>query len=429
MSKKRLLFFTFVAIMLTVTSSLAMAFEEGKDGIGFYSAVAGHVSVTHSGEARVFPVKLHDQVLFKDVIETQNESRTKAFFQDDSILTVGENSRVEINEYIYNPEDNVRRAIVKLMQGQVRALVSKVFKANGSKFEVHTPSAVAAARGTYFAVWANNGESGIINIGEKGRVEFTSGGMTVAVDPGYFSVAKEGEAPSIPMKHELGQVEKGQSGTTMKDGEATVSRVVNARDRSLNSVPSGATAELTQIASSAGLAQALAAVGSTTLREVLIAESPGEALQAMNLDTWLLQTLSSVTRLTTESLNNTAQVNGQVNGTNSTTVLGQVRVDTLEQGNGLASVSVAGTALTASVGSTTVGPVSVGPVAVGPVTIAPTVTVPAVTLPTVTVAVPTVVPVAPVTVGPVTVVPSAPVLAVPVTPPAVINGALNLIKP
>ena len=427
MSKKRLLFFTFVAIMLTVTSSLAMAFEEGKDGIGFYSAVAGHVSVTHSGEARVFPVKLHDQVLFKDVIETHNESRTKAFFQDDSILTVGENSRVEINEYIYNPEDNVRRAIVKLMQGQVRALVSKVFKANGSRFEVHTPSAVAAARGTYFAVWAKNGESGIINIGEKGRVEFTSGGMTVAVDPGYFSVAREGEAPSTPMKHELGQVEKGQSGSTMKDSGTTASRVVNAR--SLNSIPSGAAAELTQIASSAGLAQALAAVESTTLREMLLVESPGDALQAMNLDTQLLQTLSSVTRLTTESLNNTAQVNGQVNGTNSTTVLGQVRVDTLEQGNGLASVSVAGTALTASVGSTTVGPVSVGPVAVGPVTIAPTVTVPAVTLPTVTVAAPTVVPVAPVTVGPVTVVPSAPVLTVPVTPPAVINGALNLIKP
>lgn len=427
MSKKRLLFFTFVAIMLTVTSSLAMAFEEGKDGIGFYSAVAGHVSVTHSGEARVFPVKLHDQVLFKDVIETHNESRTKAFFQDDSILTVGENSRVEINEYIYNPEDNVRRAIVKLMQGQVRALVSKVFKANGSRFEVHTPSAVAAARGTYFAVWAKNGESGIINIGEKGRVEFTSGGMTVAVDPGYFSVAREGEAPSTPMKHELGQVEKGQSGSTMKDSGTTASRVVNAR--SLNSIPSGAAAELTQIAFSAGLAQALAAVESTTLREMLLVESPGDALQAMNLDTQLLQTLSSVTRLTTESLNNTAQVNGQVNGTNSTTVLGQVRVDTLEQGNGLASVSVAGTALTASVGSTTVGPVSVGPVAVGPVTIAPTVTVPAVTLPTVTVAAPTVVPVAPVTVGPVTVVPSAPVLTVPVTPPAVINGALNLIKP
>ncbi len=66
------------------------------------------------------------------------------------MLTVGENSRVEIDEYIYNPEKNVRQAVVKLMQGQVRALVNKAFKANGSRFEIHTPSAVAAATGNLF---------------------------------------------------------------------------------------------------------------------------------------------------------------------------------------------------------------------------------------------------------------------------------------
>ena len=203
MTAQRLLLSLF-AIPLAFGSSLAMGAERGKDGIGFYTAVLGQASVTHPGEDRVLPVKLHDEVLFKDVIQTQDESRTKALFQDDSMLTVGENSRVEIDEYIYNPEKNVRQAIVKLMQGQVRALVSKVFKANGSRFEVHTPSAVAAARGTYFTVWVENGQSGIINIGEKGRVDFTSGGMTVAVDPGYFSIAHEGHAPSAPLPHQLG---------------------------------------------------------------------------------------------------------------------------------------------------------------------------------------------------------------------------------
>ena len=142
-----------VALTLVFGPSLAMAAEGDKEGIGFYTAILGKAAVTHPGEPQVLPVKLQDEVLFKDVIQTEHESRTRALFQDDSMLTVGENSRVEIDEYIYNPEKNVRLAIVKLMQGQVRALVSKVFKANGSKFEIHTPSAVAAARGTYFIVW------------------------------------------------------------------------------------------------------------------------------------------------------------------------------------------------------------------------------------------------------------------------------------
>ncbi len=205
-----------IAIPLTFGSSLAMGAENIKEGIGFYTAVLGHASVTHPGENQILPVKLHDEVLFKDVIQTQGESRTKALFQDDSMLTVGENSRVEIDEYIYNPEKNVRQAVVKLMQGQVRALVNKVFKANGSRFEIHTPSAVAAARGTYFTVWVENGQSGIINIGEKGRVDFTSGGMTVAVDPGFFSVAHEGHAPSAPLPHNLGMRDNDPVGS---DGE------------------------------------------------------------------------------------------------------------------------------------------------------------------------------------------------------------------
>jgi hypothetical protein len=302
--------FSFVMITLILGSSLAMASEGGAEGIGFYTAVAGQVSVTHSGEARVLPVKLHDQVQFKDVIQTQDESRTKAFFQDDSMLTVGENSRVEIDEYIYNPEENVRLAIVKLMQGQVRALVSKVFKANGSKFEIHTPSAVAAARGTYFTVWVENGQSGIINIGEKGRVDFTSGGTTVAVDPGLFSIAYEGKAPSIPMPHYLG-VKNGQSGSTMKSTERAVVKRVMTHDGSPHAVHSREKAELELASSPAGLAQGLAAVERTTLREAPPVELPAQALHAMNHEAHLAKALTILSSLPAESLRAKAEGKGQ----------------------------------------------------------------------------------------------------------------------
>jgi hypothetical protein len=412
MRNQRLLF-SFVALILG--SSLAMASEGGADGIGFYMAVSGHVSVTHPGEAQVLPVKLHDQVLFQDVIETHNESRTKAFFQDDSMLTVGENSRVEINEYIYNPEENVRRAIVKLMQGQVRALVSKVFKANGSKFEIHTPSAVAAARGTYFTVWVENGQSGIINIGEKGRVDFTSGGTTVAVDPGFFSVAQEGQAPSVPMAHHLGLKENSQSGSAMKSTEKATSKPVMTHDRGSNAIHAREKAALTQVPSPAGLTQALAAVERTLLREVPLVELPAQVLQSMNLDAHLTNALTSLLSLRTESLGKSAGGNGQMSGSVNANVVGQVRVD--GQGNGL------GVSVNAGGGGAAVAAIT------GPVSVVPAAVVPAVALPTVTVPLPTVVPVAPIAAGPLTVVPTTPILAVPVTPPAVINGALNLLKP
>jgi hypothetical protein len=192
-------------------------------------AVIGKATAIHVGQPAAVPVKLREDVYFKDVIETQASSRTKALFEDDSILTVGENSRVEVNEFIYDPANNQRSTILRLFQGKARALVGKLFAGLGSRFEVHTPTAVAAARGTYFVVWIEEkasqkmgmneigtvrpmslqgievadlqtGGTGVANIGSSGNVAFTSGGQTVVVPPGNYSIALRGEPPSKPEK-------------------------------------------------------------------------------------------------------------------------------------------------------------------------------------------------------------------------------------
>ena len=273
-------------------------------------------------------------------------------------------------------------------QGQVRALVSKVFKANGSKFEVHTPSAVAAARGTYFTVWIENGQSGIINIGEKGRVDFTSGGITVAVDPGYFSIAHEGQAPSAPLPHQLGP--KGHDPKVNDQSEATVrtaekkttSTHVLIHDQGPKVIHPLEKAELTLASSSAGLTRALAAVERTTLREALLVELPAQTLKAMNLDAHLLKALTTLTGLSIES----------------------------RSGN------IGGTAIVAT-GTLTTGALAVGSVSVGTTTVAPL-------APVISTVVAPVAPVISAVVAPV--VPL--ITTITTTPPAVINGALSLLK-
>ena len=433
--------FSLVAITLIFGPSLSLAAEGTKEGIGFYTAILGKATVMHPGEPQVLPVKLQDEVLFKDVIQTQHESRTRALFQDDSMLTVGENSRIEIDEYIYNPEKNVRLAIVKLMQGQVRALVSKVFKANGSKFEIHTPSAVAAARGTYFTVWVEDGQSGIINIGEKGRVDFTSGGVTVAVDPGFFSVAQEGQTPSAPQPHQLGLKGHDQPEATVKSAEKAFSRPVLVYDQGSKVIQSIERAELIETSPPGGLTRALVAVELTTLREAPLTESPEEMLQALNIDLRLLKTLTTLASLSPESLGKSG--GGTTTGTTETLItgaltVGSVAVSTTSTSAGtvsVGSVTVAAAAPLAPVVSTVLAPVTpLVSTVLAPVTpfvttalapVAPVITtVVAPVAPVITTVVAPVVPVITTVVAPV-----APVInTVLATPPAVISGALSLLK-
>src|SRR5207245_8550360 len=120
--------------------------------------------------------------------------------------------------------NNQRSSVLRMIQGKARALVGKLFAGLGSKFEVHTPTAVAAARGTYFVVWIEEkasqkmglneigtvrpvsvqglevaelqaGGAGGANHGSWGKVADTSGGETGEVLPGGDGFAAAGMRP------------------------------------------------------------------------------------------------------------------------------------------------------------------------------------------------------------------------------------------
>lgn len=86
-------------------------------------------------------------LLLKDAVLTDAGSRAKLFFRDDSILNLGELSRLEVEQYLYNAEKDRAASIYKLLEGSLKVVVGR------SDLEIHTPTAVAAARGTKFIVW------------------------------------------------------------------------------------------------------------------------------------------------------------------------------------------------------------------------------------------------------------------------------------
>jgi hypothetical protein len=85
-------------------------------------------------------------LLMKDVVETERQSRAKLFFTDDSILNLAEQSRVSVEEYLYSPEKQRSKSIYNLIDGSIKVVVGR------SDLEVHTNTAVAAARGTSFLI-------------------------------------------------------------------------------------------------------------------------------------------------------------------------------------------------------------------------------------------------------------------------------------
>jgi hypothetical protein len=136
--------------------------------------VQGQVEVSHFDVPAVSVVNLGASVFFDDAYETERQARLKLLFEDDMILSLGENTKLQITENIYDPNQGRRNTVIEMLNGSVRALIGKISGGPGSKFEIHTPTAAAAARGTYFIIWTSKEEeedsTGVVNIGDTGKV-------------------------------------------------------------------------------------------------------------------------------------------------------------------------------------------------------------------------------------------------------------------
>jgi hypothetical protein len=170
-------------------------------------------------------VSLGGSVFFQDLYQTKDDSRLKLLFQDDSILTLGERTSLKITDNIYNPAKNQRSTVVDMAQGSVRALVGKVFGGAGSKFEIRSPTAVAAASGTYFIVWTT-GEGKdlltfVLNIGESGRVSVRNIDLRIAgsVELGQndYTMIEKGKSPTAVSKADYLLFRRLSRATEIKD--------------------------------------------------------------------------------------------------------------------------------------------------------------------------------------------------------------------
>jgi hypothetical protein len=212
------------------------AIADDSEPVGIVLAVQGTVMMQPATMTPPVPLRPFDGIGPLAIFDSQAASRCKVLFADDSLLTLGDNSRLEVTEQAYELGSDQRAFVAHLSRGSVRALISRQYEGGNSTFEIDAGTAAVTARGTYFVTWVNGkppagkrpateegmemeGASGVANIGRTGNVAFTSGGATVLVLPGQFSIALPGAPPSMPtsIQTHITPVASAISGTVLPD--------------------------------------------------------------------------------------------------------------------------------------------------------------------------------------------------------------------
>ncbi|HXN87410.1 MAG TPA: FecR family protein [Candidatus Binataceae bacterium] len=131
--------------MLVAMMSLWLA-AAAQETVGEIAKVNGIAKLERGGKD--FEVTLAMPLAIGDQLRTSANTEVSVTFKDGSRLELGESTSCTIDQYAITGSRRTK-GLVALWGGHLRSIV-KVLGGDAPNFEVHTPNAVAAVRGTEF---------------------------------------------------------------------------------------------------------------------------------------------------------------------------------------------------------------------------------------------------------------------------------------
>jgi hypothetical protein len=173
--------------LMALANPVAQAAISEQITIGNTRVVVKTVIGTFEGDLRV--LELEDDVYHNELIETEEESATKLIFLDETTLTLGPQSSVVLDRFVYDPDPSKASLVMTATKGIFRFASGKLPK---NAYRLHTPAATIGIRGTVleFAIETPDRPGGQTVV----RIELEEGLATVGDCRGEELVLEAGES-------------------------------------------------------------------------------------------------------------------------------------------------------------------------------------------------------------------------------------------
>jgi hypothetical protein len=146
-----------IIAVLTALLALATQLTAGQawaddDVIGFVKTLSGHATVTRDGKASplVAAMAIHE----KDRLETGGDGELGVTFRDDTRVTLGPNSRLDLTRFVFKPAEKQYGLVIRLAYGTLQYISGLMAKLAPAAILLETPSSTIAVRGTRLLIGA-----------------------------------------------------------------------------------------------------------------------------------------------------------------------------------------------------------------------------------------------------------------------------------
>ena len=182
-------------------------FVFANEQVGTIGIVIGQADVVN----RNIELEIKENIYFGDVIKTGAQTNLQILFDDETVFTIGENTEIVINEFIYDPnQDNeLNKISAEVMQGSLKVVTGLISKENPENLLITLPTGVLATRGTEVQALVKPGQNDVVVLlgpgpnnaaGERaGSVEVSNNQGSVFMDQQFsFTSIVFNQPPSLP---------------------------------------------------------------------------------------------------------------------------------------------------------------------------------------------------------------------------------------
>ncbi len=139
-----------------------------------------------------------EHIFSGDLVRTGSQSRVGLRFEDGSIVSLDEGSKLQIREFSHKQPGKPDSFVIELVSGGFRSLTGAISKVNENAYQVKTPLASLSIRGTYFYSNLNSEGAQLSVFVWQGAVAVTNPKGSVLIGPDYAfrgAIVNKGEAP------------------------------------------------------------------------------------------------------------------------------------------------------------------------------------------------------------------------------------------
>ncbi|NLC71795.1 MAG: outer membrane beta-barrel protein [Desulfuromonadaceae bacterium] len=136
-----------LGLFLLIMPSLAAAEDSP---IGTTKNVKGDVFISRHGQE--IPVKIGTQLYQNDRIRTGDDSTVGIIFEDNTVLSLGPETELVIDEYVFAPEKGLLGMFIRMLKGTVSYLSGIIGEQAPDAVRFQLPDATIGLRGTHFLV-------------------------------------------------------------------------------------------------------------------------------------------------------------------------------------------------------------------------------------------------------------------------------------